>query len=232
MKKALILLFFTSVISSCVSDEAESLQITPQPTANLQLAVTIDNVPADDYSYAVLTATTGIQANHNVVFTTDRGHFSNGLTSYTAVATVAQPAKAYLKHNTAESALVSASVSNQNTSEAWVNFLPAYPAFITVNPAVSTLPAALTSTTIVNSQLIRLNGNVSEGMTVTYRDSIAIPGGGSIGTFLNNAPANATGNATVQYWLQNNTYHGFVYIIAEVVTNTGIVSGRNKIFID
>lgn len=232
MKNVFFLMLCSLILQSCVGDDPEDLQVHPQVPANLQLTVSNDNVPADNTSYATISAATALQSNTTVVFTTDKGVFSNGDTTYTAVVMPGESTNAYLRYNKAEIAKVTATISNQDTKETLINFLPAYPDTILVNPAVSTLPAAFTSTTLINTKLIRLNGTVSEGMVVTYRDSIGVPGGGSIGTFLNKTSADAQGNAVVQYWLQDDSYHGFVYIISEVTTNTRVVKGENRIFID
>lgn len=220
------------ILQSCISDEPGALQITPQVPVTLQLEVSTDNVTADNYTYATITATTAIQNNESIVFTTDKGIFSNGETIYTINALSGEPVRAYLKCNKAEMARVTATISNSTVKEVLVNFVPAYPTSIIVNPSVSTLPAAFISTTLVNTKLIRLNGNVSEGMVATYKDSTGIPDGTSIGVFLNNSFADAQGNAVVQYWLQDDTYHGFLYIIVEIETDAGIVRGLNRIFIN
>lgn len=72
---------------------------------------------------------------------------------------------------------------------------------------------------------------LSEGMLVNYYDSAATSSGGSVGTFLNNTYSDSVGNTNVEFWLQDTSYHGFVYINGYINTTTGRVMGSNKILI-
>ncbi len=55
--------------------------------------------------------------------------------------------------------------------------------------------------------------------------------GGSIGRFFNITYSDSQGNSTVEYWLRDTSYHGFVYIKGYVNTDTGRIEGISRILI-
>lgn len=219
-------------IASCskVPDELK----TPVPIdSDIELKVTRNNVISDNYSYAEISAITKVRpyANDLIVFKADKGLFSNNSSIYSVIVSSNDTTKALIKFNKVDNIRVTATVFNKFTKEVYVNYLTAFPSQIIVNPDSSSLNPSFFSKSLIKSKLIRQTGNVSDGLFVNYLDSVAKIGGGSIGTFLNSTFSDSQGQSTVEYWLQDTSYHGFVYIKSYVLTDTGKVVGYNKIFI-
>jgi hypothetical protein len=91
------------------------------------------------------------------------------------------------------------------------------------------LPASYSSQTLIKARLIRNIGSVSEGQSVQFYDSTS--SNKSVGIFLNITQSNGLGEATSQYWIQDTTFHGFVYIKGYVLTDKIKVIGMNRILI-
>ena len=210
------------------------LNLPSQIQDSLMLVVTKNNIPSDNYSYAEISAVIeGNQAlsNQIIIFSADRGLFSNDSSIYITNVSINDTAKAYIKYNKAEIVRISASISNANTKEAFVTFFPSYPDQILIAPDISVLTDSFGSNTIINTKLVRLNGTVNTGFVIHYYDSTATNPGRSVGTCLNSSLSDSIGNATTQYSLQDTSYHGFVYIKSYVDTDTGRVSGLNRIYV-
>ncbi len=225
-------IFLCLTLIAC-SDEPEVLKSSQGITGELTLEVAVGNVPADDYSYAEVSATiTGrSSANDRIIFTAENGAFANGMTKDTVVAASGETVKVYLKDNRVERVKVTATAFGK-AKEVFIDFTPAYPDRLIVNPDIGTLPSEYTSTSFIITYLVRNSGTASQGQRISYRDSIATAEGGSIGTFTQNTQSDTVGNAMVRYWVQDTTYHGFVYIKGEIQTPTGIKKGENRIYID
>ena len=232
MKYISIFIPLCLLIHACTT-EPGNLNTPQQTNTPLTLAVTKNNVPADNYSYAEITAVVKKRpaANDLIVFTTDRGLFPNNSNTYSVNISSNDTTRAYIRYNKAEVARITANVFGNDTKEVYVTFTPAYPSQILINPDVNTLPALFTSKSLITSKLIRPTGMASEGLFINYYDSTAVANGRSIGTFLNNTYSNSQGNATVEYWLQDTSYHGFVIIKGFLISDTGKVVGSNRIYI-
>lgn len=233
MKYIFTLALFSILLHSCISDEPDAIRTNPLITNALHLEVVNDNVPADNYSYAqVRLIVKGNAVDTPVTFTIDKGEFANNAKTYNVTVSSQDTVKAYIKFNKADIVKVTATAFN-DTKEVYVTFKPAYPSLIIVNPDVTMLPPLLASQSTITSNLIRINGKVTQGMVVYYHDSIATPAGGSIGAFFNSTYSDADGNATVKYGLQTTTYQGFVYLKAVVENESGVViaKGENRIVI-
>ncbi|MCW4470798.1 hypothetical protein OGH69_17635 [Flavobacterium sp. MFBS3-15] len=215
------------------SDEPEALKSAQGITGELALEPVSGNVPADDYSYAEVSAViTGRRSpGDRIIFSAESGLFANGQSKDTVVAATDETVKVYLKHNRAGRVKVTATAFGKS-KEVFVDFTPAYPDLLVVNPDNGTLPSEYTSTSLITTYLIRNTGTASQGQWISYRDSVATAEGGSIGTFTQNTQSDAEGNATVRYWVQDTAYHGFVYIKGEIQTPAGVRKGENRIYID
>jgi len=220
------------IISSC-SKEPDELKAPEQVVSSIELVVTKNNVPSDNYTFAEISAITKFRPNANdiIVFKADKGVFSNNSNTYSVNVSSNDTTRAFLKYNKSDIVRVTATIYNKYSKEVFVNFLTSFPTQILVSPDSSTLQPLFTSKCVIKSKLTRQIGSVSEGLLTTYYDSIATSGGGSIGTFHNSTYSNSLGETTVEYWLQDTTYHGFVFIKSYIDTDTGRVFGMNKIYI-
>lgn len=232
MKNIFFLVVIVSIFQAC-STEPGGLK-TPQAIDDTLLVLaTKNNVPADNYSYAEISVVIKKRPiiTDQVVLTTDKGSFANGNTTYTVNVSSNDTVKAYLKYNKAEVARVTASLFGRDTKEVFINFLPAYPSQILISPDSVALPAAFTSKTTITSKLTRQQGLPTEGLLISYYDSAAVTGLRSVGAFFNNTYSNAQGVSTVEYKLQDTSYHGFVYIKGYLNSDTGKVIASNRVFI-
>jgi len=213
-------------------NRVKSIKFYKDNADTLKLLITRDNVPADNYSYAEITAITKKRpfANNQIVFVADRGTFTNNSSTYTIQASLNDTTKAYIKYSKSEPVRITATIYNTYSKEIYATFIPAWPGQIFVSPSVSTLPPLFTSMATITANLIRSTGTVTEGRIVHFYDSASVTGA-SIGTFLNTTLSNPSGIATSQYWLQDTSFHGFVYIKSYVDTDTGRVRGENRILI-
>ena len=222
-------LFF---INSC-SKEPDKLK-SPQPVdSSIELIATKNDIPSDNYSFGEVSAISKFRpsANDVIVFKADKGVFSNNSNVYSVNVSSNDTTRAFLKYSKPDIVRVTATVYNKYSKEVFLNFLTSYPTQILVSPDSSSLQSSFTSKCLINSKLKRQVGNVSEGLLVNYYDSVANSSGSSIGTFLNNTYSDSQGQTTVEYWIQDTSYHGFVFIKSYIDTDTGRVKGLNKIYI-
>lgn len=220
------------LLNAC-SKEPGDLVAPKEDDNTVELKVTHNNVPADNYTYAEISAITQERpgANDEIVFSTTNGSFSNGSATYTVNVGDNDTTRAFLKYSKAETVKVTAQIYNKYTKECTVNFTSSYPTLITVSPDSSSLLPLFTSKCTIHATLTRQAGNVSEGMLLNYYDSVATSTGGSIGSFHNNTYTNAQGQTSIEYRLQDTSYHGFVFIKSYIDTDAGRVKGINKIYI-
>ena len=219
-------------INSC-SKKPDELKL-PQPhDSSIELFITKNNQPSNNYSFAEISAITKFRPNSNdiISFKADKGVFSNNSNVYSVNVSSNDTTRAFLKYTKPDIVRVTATIFNKYSKEVFVNFSPSYPDQILLSPDSSTLQPSFTSKCLIKSKLLRQVGDVSEGLVVNYYDSIANRGGGTIGSFFNNTYSDSQGQSTVEYWLQDTSYHGFVYIKSYINTDTGHVLGSNKIFI-
>lgn len=232
LSSILPILTFLFFINSC-SPEPDELK-SPQPYNNtIELIVTKNDIPSDNYSFGVISAITKFRPNANDIidFKADKGMFNNNSNSYSVNVSSNDTTRAFLKYSKADIVRVTVSIYNKYSKEIYVNFITSYPTQILVSPDSSTLQSSYTSKCLVKSTLIRKSGAASEGLLVFHYDSIATLTGGSIGTFLNNTYSDSHGQTTTEYWLQDTSYHGFVYINSYIDTDKGRIQGTNRIFI-
>jgi hypothetical protein len=220
------------IISSC-SKEPDELKAPEKVDSTIDLIVTKNNIPSDNYTFGEISAITKFRANGNdiIVFKSDKGVFSNNSNTYSVNVSSNDTTRAFLKYNKTDIVRVTATIYNKYSKEVFINFRTSFPTQILVSPDSSTLQPLFTSNCLVKSTLTRQIGSVSEGLLTNYYDSVATSTGGSIGTFQNNTYSNSQGQTTVEYWLQDTTYHGFVFIKSYIDTDTGRVMGLNKIYI-
>jgi len=224
-------IFFCLALIAC-SDEPETLKSTQGIAGAMSLEVT-SNAPADNYSYAEINAliTGRLSPSDRIIFTAENGLFANGQAKDTVMAASGENVTVYLKHDKAERIKVTANAFGK-TNEVFVDFVTAYPEALTVNPDTGSFPISGYVSSLIITKLVRSSGTASQGQWISYRDSIATDEGGSIGTFTQNTQSDVSGNATVRYWVQDTTYHGFVYIKGEIHTPIGIKKGENRIYLD
>lgn len=220
------------IISSC-SKEPDKLKAPEQIDSSIELVVTKNNVPSDNYTFAEIRAITKFRPNANdiITFKADKGVFSNNSNTYSVNVSSNDTTRAFLKYNKSDIVRITVSIYNKYSKEVFVNFLTSFPTQILVSPDSSTLEPLYTSKCNIKTTLKRQTGSVTEGLQVNYFDSVSTANGGSIGTFHNNIYSNSLGETTVEYWLQDTSYHGFVYIKSYIDTDTGRVMGLNKIYI-
>jgi hypothetical protein len=230
---ALLGLLASILLFNSCSKEPDELKTYYQSDHDFELFVSKNNVPADNYDFAEISAVTKVRASANdiIEFKADKGVFSNNSTSYSVNVSLNDTTRAFLKYNKSDIVRVTATVYNKFSKEVFVNFLTSFPTQLLVIPDTSTLQPLFTSKCYVKSILTRQVGSVSEGLLVNYYDSIATSVGGSIGSFHNLTYSNAQGESTVEYSLQDTAYHGFVYIKSFIDTDAGRVVGVNRIYI-
>ncbi|NMH26565.1 hypothetical protein [Flavobacterium silvaticum] len=216
------------------SDEPGNLTDAPIISNTLALNVVVENVPADFYTYAEIDVTTDGLSGIGVpiTFFTDKGVFSNNSDTYTLTITEGQSAKIFLKSRKAELTRVTASQNGNVLTDAYITFTNSYPEQILVDTETNVLQALYTSHLSMSAELVKLNGFPSDGQIVHYYDSIPTAQGGSVGTFLNRTPSNQEGVSTADYFIQDTTYHGFVYLKAKVITDSQPVIGLGLIYIE
>lgn len=230
--KGLTILALIIFVNSC-SKEPDELK-SPNPSdSSIKLIVTKNNVLSDNYSFAEVSAISKFRltANDIIVFKTDKGVFSNNSSTYSVNISSNDTTRAFIKYNKPDVVRVTATIFNKYSKEVYIKYLTSFPSQILISPDSSSLQSSFTSKCLIKSKLLRQFGNVSEALTLNYYDSTATLSGGSIGTFLNNTFSDSQGQTTVEYHLQDTSYHGFVFIKSYIDTENGRVRGLNKIYI-
>lgn len=198
----------------------------------LKLSVVRELVPADNYAYVEIQAVVEdpevLKEMKTIKFITDKGTFPNDTKEYTITLGLDGVAKAYIKHNRAEMVRVTATVGNSYSKELNIRFIPSLPEQIFIEPSVASMVADPAAKSVIKARLVRSQGSVSEGQTVYFYDSTV---NGSVGIFLNTTRSGTNGEATTEYWLQDTSYRGYVYIKGYVNTDTGRVLGMSRILI-
>lgn len=230
--KGLIILALIIFVSSC-SKKPDELKSPVPSDSSIELIVTKNNVLSDNYSFAEVSAIAKFRptANDIIIFKTDKGVFSNNSSTYSVNVSSNDTTRAFIKYNKPDVIRVTATIFDKYSKEVYVKFLTSYPSQILISPDSSSLQSSFSSECLIKSKLLRQFGNVSEALTLNYYDSTATSSGGSIGTFINNTFSDIQGQTTVEYHLQDTSYHGFVFIKSYIDTDTGRVRGMNKIYI-
>gem|GEM_PF-3576746 len=237
----LILFITVSLLTAC-SDKVEDLQPPPTiiinpPTAfidTLQLLVKTNGIAGDNFSYAEIIAVSKIpgQANRQLVFTCDKGVFSNNSNSYTLTTGANDTTRAYLRYGKSDLVRVTAALATYS-KELYVNFVNAYPGQVILDPEFVSLPHTLGAKSKVTVSLLRATGTVSEGQQVFYYDSVATAGPRrSVGGFFNSTISNSSGVSNSEFRLLDTTYTGLVFLKAYVETPGGRIFGQNVIRIE
>ena len=198
---------------------------------SLSLFVTSRDVPADNYTYAEIVAITNSRGDtgNQLVFTSDNGLFSNNSNTLSVQVSSSDTTKVYIRNNTPGQARVGSILNNSFTEEIVVNFTTSWPDQLIIDPDSSSLKPSFYAMTNVVAQSIKFNGTVTAGQVVNFYDSTAT--GQPVGSFLNTTLSNSNGEAMTEYWVQDTSYHGFVYIKGVINTDKGAVSGIGKIYI-
>lgn len=228
----------TTYLNVSIKGQTKTIPLTFSIAATAIDTLTIDtvtgNVPADDYSYAHIRVrandTNLLKTMKTITFKTDKGKFANGDMTYTTNISLDGSANAYLKHNVAERAIVTATVGSTYTKELSVNFTPALPHHVFIDLTQSTIDRLPGATAPLSARLTRDKGKPSEGQTVFFSDSTAA--GNSAGIFLQTTASGKDGIATTTYSLQDTTYKGYIYLIGKIATGNGdTVRGTNRILV-
>ena len=189
-----------------------------------------DSVAADNYSYdevVAKTKTPGEIQGRQVSFTIDKGSFANGSQQYTVTFGIDSTVSIFVKHNRSEFVRLTATVNNSYSKQLNLFFSIAYPDHVSVDPDSLLMTRIPGNHTAVIARLMRSVGTASEGQTVNFYDSTDT--GGSVGSFTNTTPSNNLGTASANYYIQDTSYKGYVYIKAYVQTPAGRVLGSSKI---
>lgn len=201
-------------------------------TDTLKVYLVKDSIAADSYSYAELVAVTRKadipSGSRQLTFTSDKGTFSNGSPNYVVQAAANDTTRALLKHNRAEVVRVNVTIDNYSR-EQYIHFVTSWPRQMFIEPGTNVLGPLFTSKAIIKALLIRMPGSVSPGLTVKFYDSTT--NNKHIGAFFNTSVTNDQGECSTEYWLQDTSYTGLVYIKGEIQTDTGKVIGINRIVI-
>lgn len=200
----------------------------------LKLFVQTDNIPADNISYAeIYTVTKNLDpANRSIIFTTDKGVFSNGEATYTIQAGANDTTRAFIRYNRADRIRIVATASAKYSKEIFLNFSTAYPNNSRLETDSAILTATLTAFTPVSVQLTRDPGTVSPGQVIHFYDSVAVAGARqSAGSFFNVTASDDSGKASAQYRIQRTDYTGLLYIKCYVETPAGRVYGENTVVV-
>lgn len=200
----------------------------------LKLFVQTDNVPADNISYAEIYAVTKNldPANRSIIFTADKGVFSNGEATYTIQAGANDTTRAFIRYSRADRIRIVATASAKYSKEIFLNFSTAYPKNIRIETDSAVLTPTLTAFTPVTVQLTRDPGTVSPGQVTHFYDSVAVGGGRqSAGSFFNVTTSDETGKTFAQYRIQRTDYAGLLYIKCYVETPAGRIYGENTVVI-
>jgi hypothetical protein len=200
--------------------------------SGFSLTLKSDSIYADGSSFAELTISTNSATAlryKTVTFSVSPiAKFSNNSSTMQVTLDVTGVAKAYLVSDNAGIANVIANIPNLVTIQHPISFVTSWPTQILVEPSVSLMTPTYTSQTQVVAKLSKTNGSVSNGLVIQFSDSTIT--NSSIGVFLNTTTTYSS-QATTKYWLQDTSYHGFVYIRTSIMTDKGKIIGRSRIFI-
>jgi hypothetical protein len=190
------------------------------------------SLPADNYTYAQILASTDssiLDTTTTITFTTDYGSFSTGGQSATVKIDLHGNASVFLKSKTAISAHVQAAIGTNYVQNIPVSFVTAFPDSLYLNlpDSANDLPETRLSWT---TSLYRRLGSATAGQNVGYQAFDTA--GNRIGQFYNETASDTTGNAGVQFWLNNSNYVGFVYVKAYLIVSPGdSITTRNAMYI-
>jgi hypothetical protein len=194
-----------------------------------------ENVPADNHTTGIVSVKAAensrMLAHKEVTFTTDRGTFSNGTPRYSVMADAAGEAKAYLMHGKVETAHVTISVPDGVSEVAEVSFITAYPDLLAVQVSTSSIPDTVSATVDVTVKLLKMPGEATAGQIVFFYESTE--GSAPVGAFsMDVVQSDDAGEAHTVYKIQNQKYHGYIYINAYVLVKNDIrLVGTNKLFV-
>lgn len=187
------------------------------------------STPGDNYTYATIVAildSTVVDTTNTVSFTTDAGTFPNGTASVSASIDLHGKAYAYLKSGSVLTAHVQATVGSHNVQNIDVPFTTSWPDKLLINlPA--TASDTFTNRIDITATLIKNPGMPSAGFELGFYATDT--SGKPKGSFYNITLSDSGGNMSVQYWLQDSTYKGFITIRGFLVRQPGdSVIGINK----
>ena len=235
----LYILFNLLSIMSCSDKTGELIKPDLSPASlnadDFILSVTKDNVPADDYSYAAVDIElkpTAIAAK-GVILTliTDNAIFSNGQKTISFPVSADTRISVNLKSDRAESAVVRLNVGEKFTKAINVRFIDALAEALILESSQPSLSHKSASAVSLKASLSRINGKTTNAQLVNYYDSAAT-GAKNVGTFLNVTRSDATGISGADYFLQDTTYRGFVYLKGFVGTGPNKVIATTRILIN
>ena len=139
MKRFYIALIVT-MLFAC-SEEPEELKSPQFELGEIQLLISRDSLPADNYTYAEIICVVDKRptANDLLVFSTDKGLFANNTSTYSVNVSSSDTTRVYVKYNRPEIARITVSVFGYDTKEIYLNFIPAYPTKMFISPDSATL---------------------------------------------------------------------------------------------
>lgn len=192
-----------------------------------------DSISADNYSYAQIVASVDssiLDTTVTISFTTDNGTFLTGGTSYVAKIDIHGKAYVSIKNKWPLSAHIQASVGSNYTQNLIVPFNSSWPDYIVVKLPASS-PDSLKTRLSFSTLLAKSFGTVSPGLTPAFLATDT--SGNAKGSFYAVTPSDTTGTVTGQFWLQDSTYVGFLYIRAVLYLNNqhDSVYGLSKLLI-
>jgi hypothetical protein len=189
------------------------------------------SAPADNYTYLEIRAVVDssvVDTTTTISFATDNGTFSTGGNSYTSKIDVHGYAYAYLKSKYPIPTHVQGTAGSNYTQNLTIQFTTSYPDSIFINLPDS-LSHDLANRLNFTATLYKLYGVVTPGLTLTFS---ADTNGKSIGSFTHNVPSDSTGTVNAQFWLNDTTYTGFLYMKAAMPGGSGqTITGTNMMVV-
>jgi hypothetical protein len=227
-----VIFLLLTALAGCTPNHLPSTPIGQISTQNPQdsLAVTRDSAAADAVTVNELIFYGGASVSTfypTVTMTiTPPGIFANGTATQTFPIDVNGQAIAFVSSQTPGTSTVEATVGGVN-AQASTTFTVAWPNQVVIQADSPFLMPLQGTFTGVTATLVRNAGKVSLGEYVTFTDSTAVDS--TIGVFQNTTPSDLSGRVTAQYFVQDTSYHGIVFIIGRVMTPSGPVQGRTQI---
>jgi hypothetical protein len=216
---------------SCTKEEVPKI---PATYASFKVGGN-DTVIADNFSaieISVQLDTSSSKDQKAVSFTTTIGSFIEGGTTVTVNSDIGGVAKVHFKSNTIGNATLKASITGNSTNlviSKDVYCSAAWPDLITINTS-ATLSHGLGNKLQVSANCLRNFGTVSQNIQVQFYATDTLNHGK--GAFYNISPTDQAGKANSEFWLQDTTFSGYLYIYSKVVTNKNqTILGKTQVFV-
>jgi hypothetical protein len=216
------------LLCGCAKDKFS----VPAATDVIALGVNPNPVPADSFSAATISVkvdSSSVALQNDVVFSCTAGTFSNNTASFSTTLDLHGAATAYLKSATALDVTVTVTIHALYSKQVVVHFSPSYPDALTL-----TLPDSVKNISglkvPLTANLLKQQGAFISGIPIIY--SATNDQGLAVGSFNNNRASNATGNASVDFYLNDPTYKGNIFITGYFIDgNKNMIKATNQMLV-